>query len=109
MALWSLVIDAGGRRYSTQVEAAEPRDAVAVFLAGESLASFLRSEGLIDWPTDFGPRDVTLMMPMKGLFNMFICDLGRGGNYVSIILVRTETNAVSNAPLNTDSPASRLA
>lgn len=100
MALWSLVIGVAGKSYSTQVEAESPSDAISMFLAGQSLVSFLRSEGLADWPTDLGPTDITLMVPMQGLVNMFACDVGRNGKYVSITLVRTEI--ASNSPLNTD-------
>lgn len=71
MALWSLVIGAAGKSYSTQVEAESPNEAVSLFFAGQSLVSFLRSEGLADWPTDLVAPDSVVMYRIEasGVWN----------------------------------------
>ncbi len=34
-------------------------------------------------------RDVILLIPMDGLSNMYLCQIGRDGKYVSVVMVRT--------------------
>ena len=92
MALWSLFIEVDTKSYSTQLQAATPREAVASYLSGESLSEFLRSEHLGEWPSRLSATDIVLFVPMEGLTNMYLCQLGRDGKYVSIILVCTVEN-----------------
>ncbi|MGH8453632.1 MAG: hypothetical protein ACRESW_03690 [Nevskiales bacterium] len=83
MALWSLFVEVGGKRFSSQVRAASPKAAVSSFLRRGTLAHFSESAA------SFTAKDIVLFTPMEGLVNMHLCQLGRSGKYVSITLART--------------------
>ena len=90
MALWSLFVDVENvLRYSTQVSAIDAEAAVAEFLALDSLKDALAAHTDKGWPPSFSTGDVFLLIPMDGLTNMYLCQLGRAGKYVSITLART--------------------
>lgn len=91
MALWSLFVEVGSRlRYSTQITAPTPRAAIRRFLTGRGLITHdLARLSRAGWPASFSMRDVSLLMPMEGLTNMYLCQIGRNGKYVSVVMVRT--------------------
>lgn len=89
MALWSLHVEVSGKHYSTQIVAETPKAAMRVFFKGGSLASFLRIWKLASYPTTFASKDIWCLVPMDGLRNMYFCQIGKEGKYVSVTLVRT--------------------
>jgi hypothetical protein len=89
MALWSLFVEVGTERYSTQVRAVSARAAMATFLKGSSLSQVLGGSKFKGWPKSFSMKDVILFIAMDGLVNMYLCQLGQEGNYVSVTLART--------------------
>ena len=40
-------------------------------------------------PSTLAERDVVLIIPMNGMINRYLCQLGRAGTYMSVALVRT--------------------
>jgi len=93
MALWSLFIEVDSKHYSTQVNAASPKAAISTFLRGKSLRSFMSGSEFDGWPKSFTSKDIVLFVPMEGLVNMHLCQLGRKGRYLSITLARTVVRA----------------
>jgi hypothetical protein len=89
MALWSLFVEVGDNRYSTQVSAADAKGAIQRFLATPGLRQTLASLSAKGWPPSFSMGDVYVLTPMEGLTNMYLCQLGLRGKYVSVILART--------------------
>ena len=91
VALWSLFVEVGDLRYSTQVTADEPRSAVDELLRSHGFRDKLAGMSKDGWPSSFTSDDVVLLMPMDGLVNMHLCQLGREGKYVSVVMARTES------------------
>lgn len=89
MPLWSLFVDVGAKRYSTQIRAATAKAAVGLFLKGPSLSQFLGGPEFRGWPKSFSMKDVVRFIAMEGLTNMYLCQIGREGKYVSVTLART--------------------
>ncbi len=98
MALYSLFIECRGvGSFGTQARANTPRDAVCKFLKTAALYEFLAVEGkrlqkkLSQAETygKFSDEDILLCIPMDGLVNMHLCQLGRNGEYVTIITALT--------------------
>ena len=89
MALWSLFVSVDGNLYSTQHAAPSPRKAIHRLLHDDGLAQFIKSSKDEAWPTQFSPRDIVLLAPMNPLVNMYVCQFGRAGKYVSVVLART--------------------
>ena len=89
MALWSLFVTVGDEKYSTQVVADSPRGAIRRFLHTGGLKETLSRLGSTGWPAKFSVKDVVLFIPMDGLVNMYLCQLGREGKYVSVVMART--------------------
>lgn len=89
MALWSLFVTVGKENYSTQVVADSPREVIRRFLRTVSLKETLRQLRSSGWPVQFSLSDVILLVPMDGLVNMYLCQIGREGKYVSVIMART--------------------
>ena len=89
MALWSLFVEVGSERYCSQVQAASAKAAMVKFLKGASLSQVLGGSKFKAWPKSFSMKDVVLFIAMDGLINMYLCQLGREGNYVSVTLART--------------------
>ena len=90
MALWSLFVEVGDERYNTQVTAESPRSAVEALLASRGFGDVLANLSKKGWPSSFASEDIILLMPMDGLINMHLCQLGKAGNYVSLVMARTE-------------------
>ncbi len=87
MALYSLVIEHGGKSYGTQ-------------LVGESASTVIRKYFTEYYPNsgleffgDSSPKltaqDIIYVHLMEGLVNMWLACAGREGEYVSVICVRT--------------------
>jgi len=89
MALWSLFVEVGGERYSTQVAAPTPRAAIKRFLTTPGLKQVLARLSKDGWPASFSMRDNLTLIRMDGLINMHLCQLVREGKYVSVVMVRT--------------------
>ena len=53
-------------------------------------------------------RDIVALMPMEGLVNMYLCQLGREGEYVSVVMARTVSRKFANNPVNTDACATAV-
>ena len=88
MALWSLFVEVGTKRYSTQTHAASAKAAVGQFLKS-SLPQFLKMPEFHNWPESFSTKDIVLFTAMDGLTNMYLCQIGREGKYISVTLART--------------------
>ncbi len=89
MGLWSLFVEVASKHFLTQVQAPSPEAAVGEFLRGAALRDWLKGVEYADWPRSFTAEDVFLLIPMEGLVNMYLCQLGREGCYVSITLALT--------------------
>jgi hypothetical protein len=89
VALWSLFVDAGGERYTTQITADNPKLAVQRLLASSGLADMLKRRTSDGWPGSFTAEDIHLLIPMEGLVNVHLCQLGREGKYVSVVMAET--------------------
>jgi hypothetical protein len=92
MALYSLSVScqrAGSITF--QIEAADPRTALRTFLGGEDIARFL--SGQRGWPKVFSEADIYAFLPAAGMKNVYQCELGRSGKYMSVTLVRTVSRA----------------
>ena len=100
MALWSLMINLdGGGSFGTQVSAPTPNRALRFFLEGSSLSRFLQTAGP-GWPATFRVDDVVAFLPMTGLKEMHLCQLGRDGKYASVMLVKTVEASKPNSRSN---------
>jgi hypothetical protein len=83
MALWSLFVELEGACYSSQMRGDTPAEAISSFLGGGSI------EGFTDNKFSFTPEDIVLFIPMDGLVNMHLCQVGRRGEYASITMALT--------------------
>ena len=102
MPLWSLVVSVEGAFFTTQLRARTVPRAIGTFLEGKALYQFIgRRKG---WPRRFTGRDVFVLLPMDGLRNAYLCQLGRNGKYVSIVLVNTVTEKQTNPRFVADAP-----
>jgi len=100
MALYSMFVSCTGvGDFSTQIRADTPRDALREFLRGTSLREFLAKQK--DWPKKFSEKDIVLFIPMDGLINMYLCQFGRDGKYVSVKLALTVSR---QEPINSVEP-----
>jgi hypothetical protein len=107
MALYSLFVACEGvGHFSTQARADTPPNAIRAFLRGSALREFLaKAQG---WPGDFSEKDIFVFIPMDGLTNMYLCQLGRAGKYISITLARTVSRPEPNpSPQGTRDEAAR--
>jgi len=100
MALWSLMVNLdGGGSFGTQVSAPTPNRALRLFLEGSSLSRFLHTAGP-GWPDTFRVDDIVAFLPMTGLKEMHLCQLGRDGRYASVMLVKTAEASKPNSRSN---------
>jgi hypothetical protein len=92
MALYSLSVSCQGAGSITcQIEATDPRAALRSFLGGEDLARFLSAQR--GWPKVFSEADIYAFLPVAGMKNVYQCELGRSGKYMSVTLTRTVSRA----------------
>jgi len=89
MALWSMFVEIEGVRYSTQVTASDARGAIRVFLKTSGLKECIGKLSSKGWPASLSMKDIVLFLPMEGLVNMHLCQVGREGKYVSVVMART--------------------
>ena len=89
MALWSLFVEVGHLRYSTQVTADDPRAAIRRFLKTGSLREVLQRLSDKGWPASFSTKDIVAFIPMDGLTNMYLCEFAQKGKYASVVMART--------------------
>ena len=93
MAQYSLHVELEGvSSFSTQMQAKNVPSVVRLVLEGKAIADVL--EALPTWPQCFTERDIFLLIPMTGLINMYLCQLGRDGKYVSITISRTVSRQI---------------
>jgi hypothetical protein len=83
MALWSLFVDVDGRHYSSQVRGDTAMDGIEKFLDSGSIQRFTKNR------LSFTPEDIVLFVPMDGMVNMHLCQIGRHGEYASITMALT--------------------
>jgi hypothetical protein len=89
MALWTMFVEVGEFRYSTQVTAADARGAIRKLLGTGGVKKAIANLYPDNWPNSYSMRDVVALLPMEGLVNMYLCQLGREGKYVSVVMART--------------------
>jgi hypothetical protein len=89
MALWTMFVEVEDVRYSTQVTATDARGAVRKLLGTDGVKKAIGRVNAGNWPASFSMRDVLVLLPMDGLVNMYLCQLGRKGKYVSVVMART--------------------
>ena len=87
MALYSLVIECDGKHYSTQVTAASAELALKHYFDVQYPKSGARAFGK-DAPV-LSAKNIILITPMSPLVNMWLCQAGHDGKYVSVICSRT--------------------
>lgn len=93
MALFSLFIEFEGQgSFSTQMRTNDAQAAVRMLLEGNAIQEWLKD--VPTWPQRFTEKDIFLFIPMTDLTNMYLCQLGRGGKYVSIIIARTVSRQI---------------
>jgi hypothetical protein len=83
MALWSFFVEVGGAHFSSQARGDTPSVAIGNFLGSGSIEGFTRNK------FSFTPEDIVLFIPMDGLVNMHLCQVGRRGEYASITMALT--------------------
>jgi hypothetical protein len=90
MALYSAFVQSGSENYSTQINAGSAQEAFNAFcdVVYNSTASALTSP---DAPTSLSASDIIYVTKMNGLTNMWLCQAGRDGKYVSVVMARTVT------------------
>ena len=87
MALYSLVIERGGKSYGTQLIANSASDAIKQYFV-----KFYPHSGKKFFGNDapnLMVKDILYVTPMEGLVNMWLACAGREGEYVSVICSRT--------------------
>lgn len=89
MALWSLFVTVGDENFSTQVVADSPRGAIRCLLQTGGLKETLSRLGATGWPAKFSVKDIFVLIAIEDLVNMYLCQLGREGKYVSVVMART--------------------
>jgi hypothetical protein len=99
MALCSLFVNCEGvGSFGTQIVADAPRNAVRDYLLQNGLYEFLAVRGkqlpkkldkAISANEKFSEKDIFVFTPMDGLVNMDLCQLGRDGKYITIIVAET--------------------
>ncbi len=87
MALYSLVVEHGGKSYSTQVNAGSADEAVAHYF--DSVYPMSSADVFGDSAPALDPSDVIYVNPMEGLVNLWAACAGRDGRNVSVVCVRT--------------------
>lgn len=87
MALYSLVIERGGKSYSTQLVADSAAKAINEYFA--KLYPFSGVEFFGKSAPRLTTKDIIYVTPMEGLINMWVACAGREGEYVSVICSRT--------------------
>lgn len=100
MPLFSLFVKCEGvGTFETQINAITPRVAVSEFLKDNAIYEFLAAGGnrlpkKLEEVSDLGERysdkDIVLFIPMDGLVNMHVCQLGRRDQHITIITVLTQ-------------------
>ena len=94
MALYSAFVQAGSEHYSTQIRAETATDAFEKFcdkIYNQTASGLTSSHS----PKSLEASDIIHVTRMDGLTNMWICQAGRNGKYVSVVLARTVTRALS--------------
>jgi hypothetical protein len=92
MALYFLSASCpGAGSIACQIEAGDPRAALRAFLGGGDLARFLSAQR--GWPKVFSEADIYAFLPVAGMTNVYQCELGRIGKYMSVTLARTVSRA----------------
>ena len=93
MALFSLFIEFEGcGSFSTQMRGDNAQVAVRMLLESNAIQEWLKD--LPNWPQRFIEKDIFLFIPMTNLTNMYLCQLGRDGKYVSIVIARTVSRQI---------------
>jgi hypothetical protein len=93
VALWSMFVEVGESRYSTQITAPDPSAAIAALLESGGLIQTLAGLSKDGWPERFAADDIVLFIPMDGLVNMHLCQIGREGKYITVTFARTVEDA----------------
>jgi len=87
MYLFSLVIEHGNRSYTTQVSALDCESAVRRYLTEQYPVARASAFGC-DAPA-LVPDDIIYVVPMDGLTNAWHACVGREGEYLSLVCLRT--------------------
>ena len=90
MALWTMFVEAGELRYSTQVTAANARGAVRTLLGSGAVKRAIGSACAKAWPASYSMRDIVQLDPVSGQRNTYVCGLSKGKDVsVLVTIVRT--------------------
>jgi hypothetical protein len=87
MALYSLVIEHGGKSYATQLIANSASDAIKQYFV--KFYPYSGKEFFGNTAPILTLKDILYVTPMDGLVNMWLACAGREGEYVSVICSRT--------------------
>lgn len=85
-----MFVEVGAERYSTQFTAVDPPGAIAELLSSGGFRELAAKSSHRDAPVEFSVGDILYIVPMEGLINMHLCQLGRNGKYASVVMARTE-------------------
>jgi hypothetical protein len=85
--LLTMVVRSGQHGFTTQLEVPALADAMPTLLQSEAFRQF--AVGRLPSTPPLSPSDVFLFIPMEGLENAWLAQGGRGGQYFTVILVRT--------------------
>ena len=85
-----MFVEVGPERYSTQFTAEDPPGAVAELLSSGGFRELAAKLSNVGDPVEFSIEHVLYIVPMEGLTNMHLCQLGRDGKYASVVMARTE-------------------
>ncbi len=79
-----------GNTTSTQIQVQSLSEAIPSLLKRGTLNEFSRAALKPNAePPQFSEADIVLFIPMEGLTNMWLCQIGRAGIYASIVLTVT--------------------
>jgi hypothetical protein len=93
MALYSLIIERGGKYYSTQLRADSATAAIRQYFTTPYQHSGREFFG--DSSPSLTAKDIIYVTPMEGLVNMWVACAGREGEYVSVICSRTVSRSAA--------------
>jgi hypothetical protein len=87
--LVTMHVSSGQHRYTNQYDVSGLDQAMPTLLASEGFRQFSTATMPTSAWEPFSPKDVFLFIPMEGLRNAWLAQVGRPGEYFTVVLVKT--------------------